>query len=216
MAVPPSDARPPRSFRSGVLIGVLSALVAGLSTVVVILVMGNDGEGATNSVSPVPPPTVSPPPSASPKPNPPPGQVTELFREDRWVKGERLWLQVVDFDLHVEGCSVHAYKVEGGTGGGLASATARTSTSHASRRVLASTHLTQPPSATEVGASTGTRPIPSSSKPSCGFMTATATGGWNAAPANTAGRCRMTPRTAGRDDDPEEEPTGAWRESLPQ
>ena len=46
-----------------------------------------------------------------------------------------------------------------GTGGESAKAEAKTSTSHASTRVLGSTHLTHPSSATEAGASNGTRPI---------------------------------------------------------
>jgi hypothetical protein len=39
-----------------------------------------------------------------------------------------------------------------------------------------------------------TRPIPPSSRPSCGFMTVRTTGWCNAAAATTAGRFRTTPR----------------------
>lgn len=110
MALPsPPETRRPHGFGSGVLVGVGVALVAAVVAVGTVLAL-NDG-GAKTAASPTASASPSTSPSASPTPERPPAQIKSTFQGQDWLKGERLWLSVVDFDLNAAECSVHVYKV---------------------------------------------------------------------------------------------------------
>ncbi|MEX2203819.1 MAG: hypothetical protein WD965_07000 [Actinomycetota bacterium] len=95
--------------------GLLVSLLVAVVLVGAVLALRDDTEtvvaSPTSSPSPIPSSSPSPSASATP-PTTSPRRVEQTFHQQEWLKGERLWLTVVDFPREVSGCTVHAYTVE--------------------------------------------------------------------------------------------------------
>jgi hypothetical protein len=117
-AVPPSPVQPRRrSFGSGVMVGLLIAILVAVVAVGVVLATRRTGSETAASLSSPASPSANPSPSPSASPQPPTmrAQITRRFSDQKWVKGERLWLEAGDFSPgHRDtSCLLHTYRPNG-------------------------------------------------------------------------------------------------------
>jgi hypothetical protein len=106
------------SFGTGLVAGLLVAVLVAVLGVGYILINDRNGTNAADDGSVSPSGSTSPTPSPSPhkpKHQGPRPQVATPFSEYGWSKGERLWFGVGKLGNADSGCTVHTYTVNGKT-----------------------------------------------------------------------------------------------------
>ncbi|MEX0983662.1 MAG: hypothetical protein WD096_01270 [Actinomycetota bacterium] len=119
--VPPAPG--PRSFGTGIVVGLVVALLIVVTVAGTVLLLKRDEDAAGVGASPSSPsPSPSRQPSASRTPTHPPTVVSNDFnRKNSWSRGERLSFAAFWVDYPDADCKVHTYTWKGATRGALRS-----------------------------------------------------------------------------------------------